>query len=183
MPVTLTEKLCLECGEPIKGRTDKKFCSDACRNIYHYHANNAPINYVRNVVNILKRNRRVLSELNTGSEGTKKVHRDKLVERGYNFMYHTNTYRTKAGNTYVFCFEHGYLELSENWFTLVRRDEYLERSGDVKPDWPELSSQPRSAGSRPRSSTRQRQQAPRSRSVLLLRGSDPRCDDLPWRFE
>jgi hypothetical protein len=134
MPIALTEKLCLECGEPIKGRTDKKFCSDACRNIYHYHANNAPINYVRNVVNILKRNRRVLSELNTGSEGTKKVHRDKLVERGYNFMYHTNTYRTKAGNTYVFCFEHGYLELSENWFTLVRRDEYLERSGDTKPD-------------------------------------------------
>jgi len=134
MPVAVAEKLCLECGEPIKGRTDKKFCSDACRNIYHYHANNAPINYVRNVVNILKRNRRVLSELNTGTEGTKKVHRDKLVERGYNFMYHTNTYRTKAGNTYVFCFEHGYLELSENWFTLVRRDEYLERSGDVRPD-------------------------------------------------
>ncbi len=132
MPAAVAEKLCLECGEPIKGRTDKKFCSDACRNIYHYHANNAPINYVRNVVNILKRNRRVLSELNTGTEGTKKVHRDKLVERGYNFMYHTNTYRTKAGNTYVFCFEHGYLELSENWFTLVRRDEYLERSGDAK---------------------------------------------------
>ena len=121
---------CVQCGERLVGRTDKRFCSDACRNLYHYHANNAPINYVRNVINILKRNRRILSELNDGPEGTKKVHRDKLVQNGYSFLYHTHTYRTRAGNTYVFCFEHGYLELGENWFTLVRRDEYLERAGD-----------------------------------------------------
>lgn len=125
---TMEKKGCLECGEPIRGRTDKKFCTDACRNLFHYRTNNAPINYVRNVVNTLKRNRRILSELNPG--GKAKVHRDKLVERGYNFMYHTNIYRTKVGNVYVFCFEHGFLELSENWYALVRRDEYLERSGD-----------------------------------------------------
>lgn len=123
------KRVCLECGEPIMGRTDKKFCSDACRNLFHYRSNNAPINYVRNVVNALKRNRRILSELNP--DGKTKVHRDKLVERGYNFMYHTNTYRTRVGNVYVFCFEHGYLELDNNWFALVRRDEYLERAGDV----------------------------------------------------
>ena len=124
------ERVCLECGERIVGRLDKRFCSDACRNQYHYQANNAPINYVRNVVNALKRNRRVLSELNTGPEGKTRVHRDKLIERGFNFMYHTNVHRTKAGNTYVFCFEHGFLELSENRYALVRRDEYLERAGD-----------------------------------------------------
>ncbi len=132
-PMSAAEtKSCLQCGEKLLGRTDKRFCSDACRNIYHYHANNAPINYVRNVVNALKRNRRVLSELNNGPDGKKKVHRDKLLERGYNFMYHTNTHRTRAGNTYVFCFEQGYMELGENWYMLVRRDEYLDRAGDQK---------------------------------------------------
>ena len=130
----LAEKVCLECADKIVGRTDKRFCSDACRNLYHYHANNAPINYVRNVVNALKRNRRVLSELNHGADGKTKVHRDKLLERGYSFTYHTNTHRTKAGNTYVFCFEQGYLELGESWFMLVRRDEYLGRAGDLKKD-------------------------------------------------
>jgi hypothetical protein len=126
------QKVCKECGEPIKGRMDKRFCSDACRNLYHYHANNAPINYVRNVVNALKRNRRVLSELNTGPEGKTKVHRDRLLEHGFTFTYHTNTHRTKAGNTYVFCFEQGYLDLGGDWFMLVRRDEYLDRAGDRK---------------------------------------------------
>lgn len=126
----VADRSCLQCGEPIRGRTDKRFCSDACRNIYHYHANAAPINYVRNVMNALKRNRRILAELNTGPEGKTKVHREKLLERGFNFMYHTNTHRTKSGNYYVFCFEQGYSEISENWYLLVRRDEYLERSGD-----------------------------------------------------
>jgi len=101
--------------------------------MYHYRANNSSINYVRNVVNALKRNRRILAELNTGPEGKTKVLRDKLVERGFNFIYHTNTHRTKAGNTYVFCFEQGYLELSDNWYMLVRRDEYLGRAGDPRP--------------------------------------------------
>lgn len=123
----------MECGERIVGRTDKRFCSDACRNMYHYRANNSSINYVRNVVNALKRNRRILAELNTGPEGKTKVLRDKLVERGFSFIYHTNTHRTKAGNTYVFCFEQGYLELSDNWYMLVRRDEYLGRAGDLRP--------------------------------------------------
>ena len=124
-------RVCLECGESIVGRTDKKFCTDACRNIYHYRSNNAPINYVRNVVNALKRNRRILMELNDGVQGVKKVHRDRLVDKGYNFMYHTNIYRTRKGNTYVFCFEHGYLELNDDWLALVRRDQYLEKAGDV----------------------------------------------------
>ena len=85
-------KQCLQCGEKILGRMDKRFCSDGCRNIFHYNANSAPINYVRNVVNALKKNRRVLADLNTGPEGKTKVHREKLLERGYNFMYHTNTH-------------------------------------------------------------------------------------------
>ena len=25
-----------QCGEKLMGRTDKRFCSDACRNLYHY---------------------------------------------------------------------------------------------------------------------------------------------------
>ena len=28
-------KPCLSCSKPVKGRTDKKFCDDYCRNSYH----------------------------------------------------------------------------------------------------------------------------------------------------
>ena len=35
------DKLCLECGDKLFGRIDKKFCSDACRNAYNNKINKA----------------------------------------------------------------------------------------------------------------------------------------------
>ena len=31
------DRHCLECGEPIYGRTDKKFCNTSCKSRYHGH--------------------------------------------------------------------------------------------------------------------------------------------------
>ena len=119
-------KKCEACGEPVIGRSDKRFCDDSCRNAHNYSKNRTTSNYVRKVQAILKRNRRILEHLNP--EGKTKKHRDHLAENGYNFNYHTNTSSTRKGTRYVFCFEQGYAELENGWLLLVRRDEYLERS-------------------------------------------------------
>ena len=117
------EKSCLECGTKIFGRVDKKFCSDQCRNAYNNKLNSDANNYIRNVNNILRKNRRLLEQLNPS--GKTKLHRDKLSEKGFDFKYHTSTYTTKAGATYKFCYEQGYLELDNNWSMLVKRQEYV----------------------------------------------------------
>ena len=44
-------KTCLECGEKIVGREDKKFCSDSCRNAYNNKINKDSTNYMRNINN------------------------------------------------------------------------------------------------------------------------------------
>lgn len=119
-------KSCAECGEEIKGRADKRFCDDACRNSYNYSQNKAASNYVRNVTNILKRNRKILADLNPS--GKTKTHRDKLSEKGFNFTYHTNTLTTRKGAIYIFFYEQGYVELDNGWLLLVRRDEYLGKT-------------------------------------------------------
>lgn len=49
------EKVCLECGEKIKGRADKKFCSDQCRVAYNNKLNRDETNYMNNVVNLLRK--------------------------------------------------------------------------------------------------------------------------------
>ena len=118
------EKNCLECGSPIKGRADKKFCSDQCRNSYNNRLNSDSNNYIRNINNILRKNRRILEELNP--HGKNKVHREKLIAKGFNFNYFTNTYTTKGGNSYHFCYEQGFLELDEGYYALVLRQEYVE---------------------------------------------------------
>ena len=115
----MEEKHCPECGRPVYGRTDKKFCSDACRNAYNNKANSASTNYMRNVNNALAKNRRILVELNP--EGKKKTHRDKLLKKGFDFEFHTNTYTTKAGDVYHFCYEQGYLNLENGYVLLVER--------------------------------------------------------------
>ena len=58
-------KTCPECNEKIIGREDKKFCSDGCRNSYNNKINKDSTNYMRNVNNKLRKNYRILSELNT----------------------------------------------------------------------------------------------------------------------
>ena len=58
------QKQCLECDEKIVGRTDKKFCSDACRNAFNNKVNKDSKNLIRNVNNRLRKNYRVLEALN-----------------------------------------------------------------------------------------------------------------------
>ena len=57
-------KTCLECGEKIVGREDKKFCSDGCRNTYNNKINKDSTNYMRNVNNKLRKNYRILTATN-----------------------------------------------------------------------------------------------------------------------
>ena len=117
----MQDRKCLECGKPVFGRIDKKFCSDACRNAFNNKANAASTNYMRNVNNILSKNRRILRELNPN--GKKKTHKDQLLKRGFDFDFHTRTYTTRSGDSYHFCYEQGYLLLEEGYVLLVERNE------------------------------------------------------------
>ena len=117
-------KNCLDCGAPIMGRTDKKFCSDSCRNNYNNKLNSNSNNYMRNINNILRKNRRILSDLNP--EGKAKVPTKKLLEKGFNFNYYTNTYQTKKGATYFYCYDYGYLPIENDYQFLVKKQEYVE---------------------------------------------------------
>ncbi|MBN3035661.1 MAG: DUF2116 family Zn-ribbon domain-containing protein [Bacteroidales bacterium] len=119
------QRSCLECGTPLTGRVDKRFCSDQCRNTYNNRKIRDATNYIRNVNNILRRNRRILSQLNPG--GKAKVHRNKLVEKGFDFGFFTSLYITKTGSTYYFCYEYGYLPLEGNFFFLVMKQQYAEK--------------------------------------------------------
>ncbi|NLL27205.1 MAG: hypothetical protein GX259_00240 [Bacteroidales bacterium] len=113
----MSEKKCLECGEPLLGRIDKKFCGDQCRNSYNNRMNSDSTNIVRNINNRLRKNRRILAELNP--EGKAKVHKDQLLSKGFNFKYNTHTYTTQKGATYFFVYDQGYLQIEDNFYVLV----------------------------------------------------------------
>jgi len=117
--MSMEKKLCLECQSPFQGRVDKKFCSDMCRNSYNNRMNSDSTNYVRNITNILRKNRRIIQELVPND--TAKVSQQKLMDKGFNFNYYTNVIATKTGKHYTFCYEYGYLPIEGNYYLLVKR--------------------------------------------------------------
>ena len=114
------EKTCLDCGNVLLGRSDKKFCNDACRNSYNNKLNKDSKNLLRNVNNRLRKNWRILEELNP--RGKSKVTRSKLIEKGFDFSYITSIYTTKVGTTYYFVYNQGYLPLENDYYALVKRE-------------------------------------------------------------
>ena len=116
------ERYCLECGKLLRGRIDKKFCDDACRNNYNNRQNSDQTNYVRNINNTLRKNRRILAELLGSQNETLKIRKDRLAEKGFQFNYHTHTYLTQKQQVYIFCYEYGYLQLEDtDWLLIVKR--------------------------------------------------------------
>jgi hypothetical protein len=121
MPLNAATRTCLSCGKTVKGRADKKFCDDYCRNMYNNQLKGDVNNYVRNINNTLRKNRRILEELLPDNEEMAKTTQDKLVQMGFVFKYYTHTYTNKKGNMYYFCYDYGYLPLENDWYLLVRR--------------------------------------------------------------
>ncbi len=115
-----TPRLCLACGKAVKGRADKKFCNDYCRNAFNNKAKVEESTNVRHINQLLKKNRHILEELLGGEDMTKHP-KTKFVNKGFQFEYHTHQYTNKKGNIYFFCYEFGYLPLEGNWILIVKR--------------------------------------------------------------
>ena len=116
------KKQCLACGKTLHGRADKKFCNDYCRNAYNNGLKSALSKVVRNVNNVLLKNRRILEAV-LGNEEMQKSTKENLLRQGFQFKYLTHTYTNKKGNVYTFCYEYGYLPLENDWFLIVKRNE------------------------------------------------------------
>ncbi len=117
------KKHCLNCGKPIQGRMDKKFCDDQCRNSYNYHQYADSNNLVRRINYSLKRNRNILESLIPAGEDLGKTTKDKLLQEGFQFKYLTHSYETKKGAVYHYCYDYGYLPLEGDWYLVVRNKE------------------------------------------------------------
>ena len=123
MSYDVLSSVCHNCGKTLRGRSDKKFCDDACRNNYNNRLKGSVNNFVRNINNVLSKNRRILENILSGHEETATVNKDKLLRLGFQFNYLTNIYTTRSGKTYYYCYDHGYLPLDNDWYLVVRRKE------------------------------------------------------------
>lgn len=120
------QRNCPECGDKIVGRIDKKFCSDYCRNAFNNNLNKDSRNLMRNINNRLRKNYRILEELNPRDKT--RSSKTKMLSKGFNFEYFTNIYTTRTGNVYYFIYDQGYLPLEGGDYAIVRRISWDSRT-------------------------------------------------------
>jgi len=121
METAIENKTCQNCGKVMRGRSDKKFCNDYCRNHYNNHLRGADNNYIRNVNGILRRNRRILQQLLPPGKSSVKTGREQLLLNGFHFGYHTHVQVLKKGNSCFYCYEYGYSPTGEQVYTILKR--------------------------------------------------------------
>lgn len=114
------KRFCPECGKEIIGRKDKQFCSDSCRNNHNNNMNKDSTNLMRNINNALRRNYKILSELNP--KDTAKVQKKVLVKKKFDFEVYTSVLNAKTGNTYYFVYDNGYRFLDNDMLLLIKKE-------------------------------------------------------------
>jgi len=120
----MSGRVCLDCGEKLRGRSDKNFCSDQCRNNFNNRLNRESNTYVRNIHNLLKKNRKVLQELY--ESGKTRVHRDALVVSGFSQGFFTHVVEPDSGPVCWYCYEYGFSDLGNDYLMIVMNDRVME---------------------------------------------------------
>lgn len=115
---------CLECGAIFYGRSNRKFCCDACKNKYHNRQSQDIRNRKLRVKTVLEKNYKILSGLL--QENRLSVDLAELSLLGYNPEFVT-TFRKTAGRTWCSCYDIMFMISSERIYN-IHRSEYLDLS-------------------------------------------------------
>lgn len=133
-------KKCIECGDIISGRSDKKFCSDMCRNSHHNKFNGYRNALIRHVNHKLRKNRFILSELS--KINAPEISRDELIYHGYDWQFFTEEL-VLTNHTHRFCYDYGVEYDSEHRIRIIskqyqkklRKSNTASMAAEIKPSY------------------------------------------------
>jgi predicted nucleic acid-binding Zn ribbon protein len=118
-------QVCLYCGKILKGRSDKRYCNDDCRNAYFNERKKEEHKDIRLIDLALKKNRRILKGT-LGNHKTKIVEEKILLQKGFVFKYSTHEFMNNQKTVYHFVYDYGYKEIDSGKFLIVREIGWVE---------------------------------------------------------
>ncbi|MDX5319569.1 MAG: hypothetical protein LPK45_00775 [Bacteroidota bacterium] len=114
------ELICQECNAPMKGRRDKKFCNDSCKNSYHNRLNAESNVLIKTMQNRLRKNRQILQAL--VSQGKRTIQRSHLLREGFDFQLITTYQTRRSGRGCYYCFDYGYIPIDEERLEVIHQE-------------------------------------------------------------
>lgn len=118
-PKECTEKSCLTCGRPFRGRSDKKFCKEYCRNSYNNHRKEKSSPRAKQINKILHRNSVILRSSCDPTKSITLLSKMDLLRQGFDFRYYTHVLTSDKGQQYNFCYEYGYADFGKDGIAVV----------------------------------------------------------------
>lgn len=107
---------CLECGDRIQGRMDKRFCTDQCRSSHHNKQRRFSLEVCSQINYRLRKNHKILSKL--VRKAPVSVHRDTLLSQGFHFDYFTQAGIGEGGKECRMVYDYGYRCVGEQVYEL-----------------------------------------------------------------
>ncbi len=124
-------RICLNenCSNEVIGRADRKFCCEYCKSDYHYKLRKeSGAEYFKHGVDaVLRKNRTLLKQYNLAGKAW--VRKDELLEKGFNSRVFTHYWRNKKGEVYLFCYDQGFMETTDNGqkkYLLIQWQDYMK---------------------------------------------------------
>ncbi len=112
---------CKMCKKKVVGRSDKIFCSIACKSKYHRKLRNVTGKVTKQIDIILHRNRSILLEI-LGKRRLKiKVNRIVLEKKKFNYKYHTHFTRNSKGKIYYYVYDLAWMSFSDDDILIIRK--------------------------------------------------------------
>ena len=124
----IDHKICPVCESPLKGRSDKKFCSTKCKSIHQYETRQEKEAFYLEVDRRLKTNRKVLKTYNF--RGFTTVRKELLINDGFDPNFFTHYWKNSKGDIYLFVYDYGFLDLKKSGkdkYLIVRWQEYMRK--------------------------------------------------------
>ncbi len=114
--------VCRMCKTPMKGRSDKLFCSLGCKNEYHVKLRRVTSKATETTDTILYRNRSILLEVLGKNRKQKKLNRSILVKKKFNFHYVTGYHFNSRSKLYNYVYDFSWMIFSGKEVLIIRRN-------------------------------------------------------------
>jgi hypothetical protein len=111
---------CLQCGTSLQGRSDKRYCSVACKNEHNHRNRSQTKEAVAEIDSYLHRNREILATL-MGDSNKETLDRAVLTRAKFRWEYMTGIYKNKQGKWYHLVYDYAWMEFTDQHVMIVRK--------------------------------------------------------------
>lgn len=115
------ERRCKICKKPLKGRSDKIFCSLACKNQYNVKLAQVTRIATNKIDKILHRNRSILLEVVGKNLRQKKIYRMELDQKNFKYEYVTGYHINNQGKMVNHVYDFSWIIFSDEEIMIYRK--------------------------------------------------------------